>query len=58
VRAEAQGILQICPFEFKEEYVRLAEEWIAKENGLPNLCAGADGALDWEKMVRFNSGRE
>jgi len=44
--------------EVKEEYIRLAEERIAKENTLPNLCAGEDGALDWEKIVRFNCSRE
>ncbi len=37
--------------EIKEEYVRLAEERIAKEQD-------DDGSLDWEKIVRFNSGVE
>lgn len=50
--------------EIKEEYVRLAEERIAKEavnrftRELLNEFADESGALDWEKIVQFNSGSE
>ena len=39
--------------ELVEEYVRLAEERIAREKD--NL-ADPSGALDWEKILRFNAG--